>query len=305
MLFRGWEEVERWRVRVGSGECGRLRNVAARSVGLENPPVTEVSRQYSCLIGQLVADQPAARHGRGCVQSLRARTVHRHSIGAARCGSINDEFSTTPPGCRRRNLPTRMTGCASPSEKQCRAAETIRHAVRLRIPTRVSQLAGRRRALRGVLDEGQIVDQPHQDAGQPQRLTAAQTDPLHWLLAVDRPRLHHHAGRCRRCGIARLTEPEGRAGWSDARRADIPLVLNRSRISAGTSGSPKFPLQRQSVAKVSAAISRRLRCSAISCPLHAGRATYRYSTIDITSRDSSSASWREIGSSSSGCAPTA
>jgi hypothetical protein len=47
------------------------------------------------------------------------------------------------------------------------SAATIRHAVRLRIPTRVTQLAGRRRALRGALDQGQIVDQPHQDAGQP------------------------------------------------------------------------------------------------------------------------------------------
>jgi hypothetical protein len=98
------------------------------------------------------------------------------------------------------------------------SAATIRHAVRLRIPTRVTQLAGRRRALRGALDQGQIVDQPHQDAGQPQRLTTAQTDPLHWLLAVDRPRLHHHACRCRRCGLARLPNQTGAPGGRSATR---------------------------------------------------------------------------------------
>ena len=49
-----------------------------------------------------------------------------------------------------------------------------------------TQLAGRQRMLRGALDEDPIVDQPHQDARQRQRLTAAQTDPLHRLLAVDR-----------------------------------------------------------------------------------------------------------------------
>ena len=174
---------------------------------------------------------------------MRARTVHRHSNGTARSGSTNDEFSTTPPGCRRRNLPTRMTGCASPPEKQCRVVATIRHAVRLRIPTRVSQLAGRRRALRGALDEGKIVDQPHQDAGQPQRLTAAQTDPLHWLLAVDRPRLHHHACRCRRCGLARFTEQTCAPG---GRTRDAPIsrsYLTEAGFRQAPQAAQSFPFR--------------------------------------------------------------
>ena len=91
----------------------------------------------------------------------------------------------------------------------------MRYACEYRRECYRTQLAGRRRALRSALDEGQIVDQPHQDAGQPQRLTTAQTDPLHWLLAVDRPRPHHHAGRCRRCGLARFTEQTGAPGWSE------------------------------------------------------------------------------------------
>jgi hypothetical protein len=41
------EEVEVWRVRgVGSGEFGYRHNVAAQSVGQENPTVTDASREH-------------------------------------------------------------------------------------------------------------------------------------------------------------------------------------------------------------------------------------------------------------------
>ena len=235
---------------------------------------------------------------------MRARTVHRHANRIARSGSIKDEFSTTSPiaGSKSADTNDRMRITAGETVP---SAATIRHAVRLRIPTRVTQLAGRRRALRGALDEGQIVDQPHQDAGQPQRLTTAQTDPLHWLLAVDRPRLHHHAGRCRRCGLARLTEPDGRAGWSERDAAISRLCLTEAGFRQAPQAAPKVS---PSEAVGGEGVCRDFQAATVPC--HRARftragTTYRYSTIDITSRDSSSASCREIGSSSSECAPTA
>ena len=93
---------------------------------------------------------------------------------------------------------------ATISDGKSRVEATIRHAVRLRAPTRSAtgpSLPGVDKCYLARSTKGQIVDQPQQDAGQPQRLTTGQTDPLHRLLAVDRPCLHHHAGRRR--GIAR------------------------------------------------------------------------------------------------------
>ena len=266
--------------------------------------MTEASRQHPCLIGQLVTDQPAARHGRDAcrvcglalstgmlIASLDpavSKTNYRphHPIAGSKSADTNDRMRIT-------------AGETVPS------AATIRHAVHLRIPTRVTQLAGRRRALRGALDEGQIVDQPHQDAGQPPRLTAAPTDPAHWLLAVDRPRLHHHASRCRRCGLAQLTKPDGRAGWSERDPAISRSYLTQGGLRQAPQAAPKV-----SPSETVGGEGVRRDFQAATVPCHRARltragTTYRYSTIDITSRDSSSASCREIGSSSSECAPTA
>jgi hypothetical protein len=118
---------------VGSGVCGRRHNVAAQFVGLENPPVAEVRANTAS--GSCCRSTSRPTRARRA-QSVRGRTAHRHADRAARSGSI--KTSSRPhhrlPG---RNLPTRMTRCASPPEKQCRAVATIRHALRLRKPTRV------------------------------------------------------------------------------------------------------------------------------------------------------------------------
>ena len=156
---------------------------SAHSVGLENPPVTEVSRQHP-------VPHRAVGH-RSTSRPTRARTPAKyagsHRPPAFLMAPLDPAVSKTNhrPSTRVpvRNRPTRMTGCASPPEKQCRVQRQFRQAVRLRMSTRVlrvpAPVVDERYAARS--DEGQIVDQPHRDAGQPQRgpLVARPNAPLH------------------------------------------------------------------------------------------------------------------------------
>ena len=192
-------------------------NVAAHSVGLENPPMTELranTRASSGSWSQINQPPDTGRDACGVcglalstsmlIASLdpavsKTNSRPHHPIAGSKSADTNDRMRIT-------------AGETVPS------AATIRHAVRLRIPTRVyrTQLAGRRRALRGALDEGQIVDQPHPDAGQPQRLTAAPTDPAHWLLGCRSttsppPRVPVPALRPRAVDRTRTGAPGGRS----------------------------------------------------------------------------------------------
>jgi hypothetical protein len=119
--------------------------------------------------------------------------------------------------CRRRNLPTRMTGCASRPEKQCRVQRQfdMRYACEYRRECYRTQLAGRRRALRGALDEGQIGCSL--SIGHVSTTTRAGAGAA--ARAVDRTR------RARRV--------------VGARRGDVPLVLNEGGFRQTPQAAPK------------------------------------------------------------------
>src|SRR4249920_752258 len=124
--------------------------------------MAELRANTACLIGQLVTDQPAARHGRDAYR-VCGLALSTGILSAPLDPVVSRRILDHPTDCRHRNLPTRMTGCASPPEKQCRVQRQfdMRYACEYRRECYQTQLAGRRRALRGALEEGPIVDQPH------------------------------------------------------------------------------------------------------------------------------------------------
>src|SRR6266576_4418796 len=160
------------------------------------------------LIGHLVTDQPAARHGgdacRVCGLALStsillapldpavSKTNYRphHPTAASKSARINDRMRISAG----ETVPSRSDNSAYGTPANTDASAT---GPSLLI---VDERYG------GALDEGPIVDQPHQDAGgQPQSLTAAQTDPL--------PRLGPATGGlCTSSNMPRTTPPSSHPG---------------------------------------------------------------------------------------------
>jgi hypothetical protein len=138
--------------RVPGPGCGeRSVRPAAQCRGavcwLESPHMAELRANIARLIGQLVTDQPAARRWRDARKACgsNSRSIRKD----------HNELSTTPPDRRRRDLPRRMTGCASLPEKTVPSRCNNSTRVRVRIPARVlpdpacrSSTSGSRRARR-------------------------------------------------------------------------------------------------------------------------------------------------------------